>query len=218
LNSETFYQAIAEMVEPRSRVLDLGCGDGSLLKLLIERKKVTGLGVEISEECVQECIAKGLSVIHGNVDEGLVDFSDQSFDYVILNQTIQVLHNPLLALQDAVRVGRRVIVSFPNFAHWRIRWQILAKGRMPKTGTLPYEWYDTPNIHLMTIKDFEDLVLRSNMRILGRRFYGGAGMLVARLPNLLAESAIYTIASELVVSKERLDVEKPATFADSYLK
>ncbi len=148
------YEDIVDLVEPESRVLDLGCGDGELLDKLIRDKKVRGRGVEIEEEMIRACVSKGLSVFQGNLDEGLKDYGTASYDYVILNQTLQVVHNPVLLMREMLRVGRRVIVSFPNFAYWRNRLQLLFLGRMPVTGTLPYEWYNTPNIHLCTRRDF----------------------------------------------------------------
>lgn len=145
---------IAEMVEPGVRVLDVGCGDGSLLRLLAATKNVDGRGVEISQEGVNECVAEGLSVVQGDADRDLVNYPDDAFDYAILSQTIQATHRPRHALQQLLRIGRRVIVSFPNFGHWRIRSQLMLYGRMPVTENLPHSWYDSPNIHFCTIKDF----------------------------------------------------------------
>ena len=149
---------IAEMVEAGSRVLDVGCGDGALLKLLAEAKGVDARGIELSREGVANCVAHGLAVIQGDADADLVDYPDDSFDYVILSQTLQATRNPRRVLEQMLRVGRRAIVSFPNFGHWRIRRDLLFKGRMPVTENLPDAWYDTPNIHFCTIRDFDDLV------------------------------------------------------------
>lgn len=149
---------IAEMVAPRSRVLDVGCGDGALLQLLAREKQADGRGVEISREGVNECVAKGLSVIQGDADTDLADYPDDSFDYVILSQTLQATRRPREALANMLRIGRRAIVSFPNFGHWRVRVQLAFRGRMPVTGNLAYSWHDTPNIHLCTIRDFVELV------------------------------------------------------------
>ena len=146
---------VAEMVEPRSRVLDVGCGDGELLRLL-EQRGVDGRGIEISREGVNECVAKGLAVIQGDADTDLVDYPDDSFDYVILSQTLQATRHPRRVLEHMLRISRHAVVSFPNFGHWGIRLQILLGGRMPRTDNLPYSWYDTPNIHFCTIKDFRD--------------------------------------------------------------
>jgi methionine biosynthesis protein MetW len=149
---------IADMVEPGSRVLDVGCGDGALLKMLAERKDVDARGIELSREGVANCVTRGLAVIQGDADTDLVDYPDDGFDYVILSQTIQATRNPRRVLEQMLRVGRRAIVSFPNFGHWRVRKDLLIKGRMPITENLPDAWYETPNIHFCTIRDFDDLV------------------------------------------------------------
>ena len=150
---------VADMVERRARVLDVGCGDGELLRILAERRGVDGRGIEISREGVNECVAKGLAVVQGDADTDLVNYPDDSFDYVILSQTLQATWQPRHVLEHMLRIGRRAIVSFPNFGHWRMRLQLLLGGRMPQTENLPYSWYDTPNIHFCTIKDFRDLCL-----------------------------------------------------------
>ena len=146
---------IVDVVEPGSRVLDLGCGRGTLLKMLVDKKQVRGTGVEISEERVYAAVEKGLSVYHGDIDEGLSDYPDGMFDYVILNQTLQQARETILLMHEALRVGRYIVVSFPNFAHWRARLQLLLRGSAPVTQALPYEWYDTPNIHSLAIRDFQ---------------------------------------------------------------
>ena len=145
---------VAEMVTPGSRVLDVGCGDGELLALLAETRGVDARGIELSREGVAGCVARGLSVIQGDADTDLADYPDDSFDYVILSQTIQATRNPRLVLEQMLRIGRRAIVSFPNFGHWRMRSQVFFLGRMPVTEALPYSWWDTPNIHFCTIRDF----------------------------------------------------------------
>jgi methionine biosynthesis protein MetW len=145
---------VADMVEAGARVLDVGCGDGALLNLLQHRRNVDGRGIELSREGVSNCVAKGLSVIQGDADTDLVDYPDDAFDYVILSQTIQATRNPRRVLEHMLRIGRRAIVSFPNFGHWRIRAQVGLFGRMPVTDNLPFSWYDTPNIHFCTIRDF----------------------------------------------------------------
>ncbi len=147
---------VAAMVEAGSRVLDVGCGDGELLKLL-ETRGVDGRGIELSREGVNECVAKGLAVIQGNADTDLADYPDDAFDYVILSQTLQATQRPRVVLEHLLRIARHAIVSFPNFGHWRIRLQLLLGGRMPMTANLPETWYDTPNIHFCTIKDFRAL-------------------------------------------------------------
>jgi methionine biosynthesis protein MetW len=151
------FLLVADMVERGAKVLDVGCGDGELLRILAERRGVDGRGIELSREGVNECVAKGLAVIQGDADTDLVDYPDDSFDYVILSQTLQATRHPRQVLEHMLRIGRHAIVSFPNFCHWLIRLQILLGGRMPRTDNLPYSWYDTPNIHFCTIKDFRDL-------------------------------------------------------------
>ncbi len=145
---------IAEMVEPGARLLDIGCGDGTLLRLLTETKNVDGRGVEISQAGVNECVAEGLSVVQGDADRDLINYPDDAFDYAVLSQTIQATHRPRHVLEQLLRIGRRAVVSFPNFGHWRMRAQLLFRGRMPVTENLPHSWYSSPNIHFCTIKDF----------------------------------------------------------------
>ncbi|MBL0404659.1 methionine biosynthesis protein MetW [Microvirga aerilata] len=151
------FLLVADMVEPGSRVLDIGCGDGSLLALLRDRKGVDGRGIEISREGVNACLTKGLAVIQGDADTDLADYPDDAFDYVILSQTIQATRQPRVVLEHLLRIGRRAIVSFPNFGHWRVRFDLGIRGRMPVTENMPYSWYDTPNIHFCTIRDFVEL-------------------------------------------------------------
>lgn len=150
-------QVIADFIGPRARVLDVGCGDGALLDMLALEKQVDGRGVELSQQGVNECVARGLSVIQGDADSDLVYYPDQGFDYAILSQTLQATRNPKNVLDDLLRIGERVIVSFPNFGYWRVRLSLLFKGRMPITKDLPYSWYDTPNIHFCTVRDFVSL-------------------------------------------------------------
>lgn len=151
---------IAEMVEAGARVLDVGCGDGELLQLLSERRGVDGRGVELQRDKVNACVARGLSVIQGDADRDLDNYPDQAFDYAILSLTIQATRQPKTVLENLLRIGRRAIVSFPNFGHWRIRAGLLFGGRMPMTANLPDLWYLTPNAHLCTIRDFADLCAR----------------------------------------------------------
>jgi methionine biosynthesis protein MetW len=151
------FLLVTDMVEPGSRVLDVGCGDGSLLALLRDRKEVDGRGIELSREGVNTCLAKGLPVIQGDADTDLADYPDDTFDYVILSQTIQATRQPKVVLEHLLRIGRRAIVSFPNFGHWTVRLDLFLRGRMPVTRNMPYSWYDTPNIHFCTIRDFVEL-------------------------------------------------------------
>ncbi|MDR3495180.1 MAG: methionine biosynthesis protein MetW [Ancalomicrobiaceae bacterium] len=148
---------IAELVEPGSRVLDVGCGEGQLLQLLAETRGVDARGIELSQKGVNDCVARGLSVIQGDADRDLVFYPDDSFDYVILSQTLQATQRPKDVLRHLLRIGRRAIVSLPNFGHYGIRAQLVLRGRMPKTSFLNYSWYDTPNIHFCTIRDFVEL-------------------------------------------------------------
>jgi methionine biosynthesis protein MetW len=147
-------QKIAELVQPKARVLDIGCGDGALLYHLAHFKEVDGRGIEISQDGVNACVAQGLSVIQGDAETDLKDYPAHAFDYVILSQTLQAMHEPRTVLSEMLRIGERAIVSFPNFGHWRLRLKLLVTGRMPSSAALPHSWYDTPNVHLCTIHDF----------------------------------------------------------------
>ena len=192
LNGRVDLHLICQLVRERSTVLDLGCGDGELMELLVRERQATARGVEISEEGVYRCIARGLSVHHGDLDEGLEDYPDNSFDYVILSQTLQAVHRPRLVLLEMLRVGRQGIVTFPNFAYWRVRLQLALWGQMPKTEDLPYEWFNTPNIHLTTVKDFLRLCKAEGISVV-RAIYLSNGRRVRFLPNLLARMGIFVI-------------------------
>jgi len=172
-------------------VLDLGCGGGELLALLIKEKQVHAQGIELSETAIQRCVAEGLSVFQQDIDTGLSEYADSSFDYVILNQTLQQVKKPDFVLKEALRVGKRVIVGFPNFVYISARLQIL-KGRVPVTKALPYEWYDTPNLHFLAIADFKDYCKKRNIHIEDSAFIRKNGT-VKLLPNLLAEIGLFLL-------------------------
>lgn len=165
LSTRPDHLLVLEMVEAGSRVLDVGCGDGALLRLLQARKGVDGRGIEISQAGVNASVAHGLSVIQGDADTDLDNYPDDAFDQVILSQTLQATRNPRKVLENMLRIGRRAVISFPNFGHWRMRAQVVFRGRMPVTQHLPDTWYDTPNIHLCTIRDFVDLCDLAGARI-----------------------------------------------------
>ena len=188
------YAIISELIEPGTMVLDLGCGEGELLAWLAENKQVSGRGVELSGTRVQRAIARGVTAYQGDIDQGLKDYPDQIFDYVILSQTLQETRQPLQVLRELLRVGRHAIVAFPNFGHWRVRLAHLWSGRAPQTKLFPYEWYDSPNIHFLTVDDFESLAARENWQVERRIFLAGYRT-VGVLPNLLAEVAVFMITA-----------------------
>ncbi|MEI7520001.1 MAG: methionine biosynthesis protein MetW [Miltoncostaeaceae bacterium] len=192
--------AVAAMVPRGSRVLDLGCGDGALLDHLIREKDCDGTGVEISDEGFHACVARGVPVMVGDIDRGLADVEDGAFDVVILSQTLQATQRPALVLHEMMRVGRVGIVSFPNFGHWRLRWSLAARGRMPESSSLPYHWYDTPNIHLCTIRDFETLLAREHLTTIRRVLVDDRGRpahgVALRRPNLLCAGAVYLVGPD----------------------
>jgi methionine biosynthesis protein MetW len=192
LSERPDFHVIGEIVEPGSRVLDLGCGEGELLAWLLEHKRVLARGVEISPAQVRRAIGRGVSVYQGDIDEGLADYPDKAFDYVILSQTLQETRSPLQVLREMLRVGRRAIISFPNFGHWKVRAAMLVNGQAPKTKLFPYNWYNSPNIHFLGINDFEDLCREFNFPIERRYFLAGARH-VKVFPNLIAQTAVFLL-------------------------
>ncbi len=185
---------IASLIPAGSRVLDLGCGDGTLLKTLIAEKKASGMGIEKDPEALNICLSKGLSVLQVDLNEGLSKFEDGFFDFVILNMTLQVIDRPDRLVKEMVRVGKKAIVGFPNFGLWILRFGFLLSGRMPKSRTLPYEWYDTPNIRLMTIKDFRGLCKEVNVKIEKEIFIDDDGKLIAPFwVNLRAAEGVFLL-------------------------
>jgi methionine biosynthesis protein MetW len=189
-------EIIAEWIGQGERVLDLGCGDGELLDKLHRTKSVKGLGIEIDHDNITSCIGRGVNVIDKNIDEGLAGIEDASFDTVVMTQALQVMHRPDLIVEEMLRIGRQGIVTFPNFAHWRARFYLAFRGKMPVSKFLSYQWYDTPNIHFCTFKDFESLCISRNIRILERTVVDNT--LRQRWwhklwPNMMGEIAIYRI-------------------------
>jgi len=164
------HRVICDLVEPESKVLEVGCSNGDILELLIKEKKVKATGLEINDSAIYECVAKGLSVYHGDVEEGLTDYADNFFDFVIMDETIQELRNPEFSIDEALRVGKKLIITLPNFAYYKIRFQIFFKGKLPITKELPYEWYNTPNLRIITIKDFKEFCQKKNIKILKEIF------------------------------------------------
>jgi methionine biosynthesis protein MetW len=188
------HRIILEWVAKNSSVLDLGCGGGDLLYLLIKEKKARGHGIEIDDKEIYKCVAKGLNILHGDIENGLADYKDQSFDYVILNQSMQQILHVDKVLQDALRVGKKVIVGFPNFVYYRSRLEILFKGKTPVNASLPYQWYETPNLHFLSILDFIEYCRKKNISIERRAFLGGAQR-VYLFPNVFAQSGIFLISA-----------------------
>ncbi len=188
------FSIISDWIRPGSRVLDMGCGDGTLLGHLRDTRQVTGYGLEIAPDNIRRCVDAGISVIQTDLDAGLSDFEQDSFDYVLMTQTLQAVRYPEKLLDEMLRIGRQGIVTFPNFAHWRLRLHLAVRGRMPVSKALPNSWYDTPNIHLCTVHDFEELCREKGIRILERtlcdeRYRAGIGARL--LPNLMGAIALY---------------------------
>lgn len=191
------YEIITHIIEKGSKVLDLGCGNGTLLKMLLDKKNCNGVGVEINQQNVIQSIEKGLSIIQGDIDEGLKDFSDKEYDYVILNQTLQSTEKPDFVIEEMLRVGKKVVVSFPNFGYWKVRFYLFFKGRMPKSNILPFEWFDTPNIHLLTVNDFFEFCKKRNIRIQKAIYMNKAKTIRSFInkftANFLTEEAIFVL-------------------------
>ena len=190
-------EIIQQWIEPNSRVLDVGCGDGSLLHFLNETKNVSSIGLEIDQHNIEACIANGVNVIEQNIDEGLANFQDNSFDTVLLAQTLQALSNPHLLVEEMLRIGEKGIITFPNFGNWKSRFYLASRGRMPVSKFMPHQWFDTPNIHFCTVKDFDALCQEMNVRVLTRTVVDSqhqGNWAMKAWPNLLGEIAIYHIA------------------------
>ncbi len=186
------YQLIEEIIPNGARILDVGCGEGDLLHALKLSKDVRGYGIELHEEKIISCVGKGIQVHHGDMEQLLSVYPDNSFDYVVLSRTLQEIKNPAKVLMEIVRIGKQAIVSFPNFAHWKIRLQLMFSGTAPKNPALPYEWYNTPNIHYLTIKDFYNFVRSHNIEVLRAEFFSGHKK-ISLLPNLFGEEALFLI-------------------------
>jgi methionine biosynthesis protein MetW len=185
------FEAISHWIQPDSTVLDLGCGDGSLLVNLQETRHITGYGIENDDAGILQCVANGVNVIQSNLESGLKDIDDGAFDYVILSQTLQAMKRTEAVIDEMLRVGREAIVTFPNFGYWRHRWQII-NGRMPVSDNLPYQWYDTPNVHMCTVADFDAFCARKNLRVLSRLVMNHDREQPV-LPNLLGTLALYRL-------------------------
>lgn len=186
------HKVIVDLIKPGSKVLDLGCGDGTLLSLLIKEKKCHGTGIEIDEKAIYRCVANGLTVSHGDIDTGLADFSNKRFDYVILHASLQQVLNPRRVILESLRVGKKVIVGIPNFCHSRARFQLFFQGRVPVTKELPYQWYDTPNLRFLSLKDFRYFCKDNGITILKEVGIVGNRKVPFR-PNLFSNIGIYLL-------------------------
>jgi methionine biosynthesis protein MetW len=187
------YRIIFSVVERGSKILDLGCGEGDLLNLLVREKQVIAQGIEKDDSAIQECVKKGLSVFHDDIESGLKEFPDQTFDYVILNQSMEEVKNVDTLIQEALRIGSKIIIGFPNFAYIKARLMLFLKGKSPITESLPYSWYDTPNVRFLSITDFRDFCIQKKIRIT-ESYYLGEHRVVKFLPNLFALNAIFILS------------------------
>jgi len=197
---ETGYDLILRIIPEGARVLDLGCGDGTLLYRLQKNNNVSGFGVEISEDGVSRCVEKGLYCYQADIDEGLTDYRENSFDYIILNQTIQSTKRPEYVVKEIMRIGKKAIISFPNFAYISIRCQFMTRGSMPKTPMIPYEWYESPNIHMLTINDFDAFCKKNSFPVCAKRHFTVTGSKRSRgikiAPNLFAQYGFFILDGE----------------------
>ncbi len=196
--SKLNYEIITQLINKEAHILDLGCGDGTLLKKLVDEKQVKGTGVEINQKEVIKALERRLSIIQGNLDEGLKQFPDKSFDYAILNQTLQSTAKPDFVIEEMLRVAQKCVVSFPNFAYWKVRFYLFFKGKMPVSEALPYTWYDTPNIHLLTVNDFFEFCARRNIKILKSiyltRKKARSNIFIRTITNFFSEEVIFVIS------------------------
>lgn len=192
------YEIITNIIKKNAKVLDIGCGEGTLLKMLYDQKYCSGVGIEIDQHNAIKSIEKGLSIIQGDLLEWLQNFADNEYDYVILNQTLQSTDKPDMVIDEMIRVGKKAVVSFPNFGYWRVRFYLLFNGTMPKSNILPFEWYNTPNIHLLTVKDFFEFCQKRNIKILDsiylKRAKAFKNFFTKTMTNLFTEEAVFVIS------------------------
>lgn len=189
------HKVIFQTIEPGAKILDLGCGDGELMALLAREKNAKVQGIELNEKSIYKCVEKGLSVFHSDIDSGLLEYPDKSFDYVVLNQSLQEARKVEFVLKEALRVGKKVIIGFPNFAYYKSRFQMFFLGKAPVTDNLPYSWYNSPNIHFFSIKDFKDFCRKKEIRII-KEFFINKDRMMNFLPNVLAIIGIFVISDK----------------------